>query len=77
MHRPRRPDPEPWRCYRCEAPFGRLQEAVVHEKYCAKPFKSRPVKVNVKNDTEHLLDVSVLWNPNTETAEVSIKEQKK
>lgn len=77
MHRPRRPDPEPWRCYRCEAPFERLFDANRHEKECREPFKRRPIKVHIDNDTLHLLDVSVFWNPNTETAEVTIKEQKR
>jgi hypothetical protein len=76
VHRPRRPDPESWRCYRCEAPFEKLRAAIEHEKACREPFKRRPVKVEIDNATEHLLDVSVVWNPNTETAEVRIKEQK-
>jgi hypothetical protein len=77
MQRPKRPDPEPWRCHRCEAPFEHLGDVIRHEQACREPFKSRPMKVEVDNDTEHLLDVSVLWNPNTETAEVRIKEQKR
>lgn len=35
----RRPDPEPWRCYRCLAPFKTLKETTNHEETCAVPTR--------------------------------------
>lgn len=72
----KRADPEPWRCYRCEAPFDRLRDAHAHEKACTAPFKLKNVKVAVSNHTKHVLDVSALWNPNTMTVEVLVKEKR-
>lgn len=72
----KRVDPEPWRCYRCEAPFEHLRDAHLHEKVCVKPFRLKGVKVAVTNNTRHVLDVSALWNPNTMTVEVLVKEKR-
>jgi hypothetical protein len=72
----KRADPEPWRCFRCDAPFERLHDALEHEKRCEKPFKLKHVKVQVANLTKHVLDVSALWNPNTMTVEVQVKEKR-
>lgn len=72
----KRPDPVPWECFRCGAPFERLREAIAHETNCKKPFQLKDVKVQVANHTKHVLDVSALWNPNTMTVEVLVKEKR-
>lgn len=75
----RRPDPEPWLCCRCHAPFEKLKHAIAHEALCTKTTYPPPreLKVEVDNCTEHLLDVQCFWNQAAGQVEVTIKEQQR